>query len=308
MLQKLFILLFLPLAFFLIPAELIAKTLPAGFSKDLIWFSQDPFFVGDNITINTFVYNSSAYRMQGTMVLKDGTTTIDKRTFIVESNGGTQLLSFPWIVTPGNHSFYAAIERDEFISATSSQASSTPSVTETSKVKRYADYDRNLNRVGDSTEPPPPQIKIAATATTATSSRVTLSPDPIRDLSVAINNEAPTPVSSVALPVISTIENIRISQATKAGKNLDDAKNKVATVRSSTTLETTSSEKIRTSEGWSMMQDGLSSGQVIRSPLDYLKLLFALLLHFFTTNPYAFYAVLALVLYKLISLVIGLFR
>ena len=56
-----------------------------------------------------------------------------------------------------------------------------------------------------------------------------------------------------------------------------------------------------------MMKDGLSSGQVIRSPFDYLRLLLALIIHFFTANPYAFYAVLLLLLYKLIRVIIGLF-
>lgn len=307
MLRKYIVILILPLVFFLAPAELFAKTLPAGFSKDLLWFSQDPFFVGDNITISTFVYNSSGYRMQGTMVLKDGTTTIDKRTFIVEGNGGYQLLSFPWVVTPGSHSFFATIERDEFTSATSSLASSTPSVTETSKVKRFADYDRNMNRVGDNTEPPPPQAKTVPVATSATSSILTLSQNPARDLSIAINNEAPAPVSSVAIPVISTIENIRLSQGAKAGNNLDVAEKRISSGYATTSLADTA-HLTKAGAGWSMMKDGLSNGLVIRSPLDYLKLLFALLLHFFTTNPYAFYALLVLVIYKLVSLVIGLFR
>jgi hypothetical protein len=307
MLRK-FIIALILLTFFISPAELFAKTLPAGFSKDLLWFSQDPFFVGDNITISTFVYNSSAYRMQGTMVLKDGTTTIDKRTFIVDGYGGSQLLSFPWVVTPGSHSFYATIERDEFTSATSSLASSSPSVTETTRVKRFADYDRNMNRVGDSTEPPPPPLKTVPVATSATSSSLALSQDPIRDLSVAISNEAPTPVSSVAIPVISTIENIRLSQGVKAVKNLDVAEKRVLSGYATTTALDSAPHRTRAGEGWSMIKEGLSNGLVIRSPLDYLKLLFALLLHFFTTNPYVFYAFLILLIYKLVSLVIGMFR
>lgn len=293
----------------LAPAQLFAKTLPAGFSKDQIWFSKDPFFVGDNITVNTFVYNSTAYRMSGSILLKDGTTTIDKRTFILEGGGSSQTIAFPWVVTPGTHNFVALIEKDEFTQGTSSLASSTITSTETSKVKRFADYDKNANGVGDSTEPPPPvPVKFSKSTTSTSTINISLPADPIADVKQRISDEAPTPVSSVALPVISTIENVRLSQGGKAGKSLDRIESIIA-AQSGTTSDAVKLEHGgRSSAGWSMLKDGLSSGQVVRSPLDYIKLLFALVLHFFTNNPYAFYILLLLIIYKLASLVIGLFR
>ena len=284
------------------PSELFARILPAGISKDQIWFSKDPFFAGDNITISTLVFNSSNYRMQGTMTLKDGTSTLDKRTFIVEGGGGSQVVAFPWLVRAGTHSFSALIEKGEFTFGTSSVASSTLSATETSKVKRFADYDKNKNGVGDSTEPtPPPALPVK------TKSSISLPADPIKSLEQKVSDEAPAPVTSVALPVIGTIESVRVAQAGKANKNLDSIEGVIAAHQGTTSDALNIAAGGRGRAGWSMMKDGLSSGQVIRSPFDYLRLLLALIIHFFTANPYAFYAVLLLLLYKLIRVIIGLF-
>lgn len=286
------------------PQTVIAKTLPAGFSRDQIWFSKDPFFVGDNITVNTFVYNSSVYRMTGTMTLKDGTSTVDKRTFIVEGGGSFQAIAFPWIVTPGTHNFSALIERDEFTQGTSSIASSSITITETVKVKRFADYDKNNNGVGDSTEPPPPPVPIKKVST---SSEIALPQNPVQTVSNEITDNAPTPVSAVAIPVIGTIENIRLSQTEKAGKNLNLAIGNIASSQSTTTQALKDARGGTVRAGWSLMKDGVVSGQIVRSPFDYLKLLTSLVVHFLASNQYVFYALLLLLIYKLIRVAISLF-
>lgn len=282
-----------------------ARTLPAGFSKDQIWFSKDPFFVGDNITVNTFVYNSSAYRMSGTMTLKDSTSTIDKRTFIVEGGGSFQAIVFPWVVTPGSHNFSALIERDEFTQGTSSIASSSITLTETAKVRRFADYDKNGNGVGDSTEPPPPPPTPPQKISSSTS--MSMPQNPVQAVTDQIVDSAPLPVSSVALPVISTIENVRLAQTGKAGKNLNGAIEHIAAGKGTTTAALKAANGGAVNAGWSLMKEGVTSGQVVRSPFDYFKLFIALVIHFFVSNPYVFYVVLLLLIYKIIRVLISLF-
>lgn len=282
-----------------LPQQVFARTLPAGFSKDQIWFSKDPFFAGDNILISTLIYNSSEYRMEGSVILKDGTSTVQKRTFAIEK-GDAQVINFPWLATSGTHNFSALIERNEFITGTSSLTASPITTSETAKVRRFADYDLNNNGVGDSTEPTPAK-KLP------TSSPLTLPVNPIKTVEQTIVDKTPEPVASVAIPVIGGVESLRMDQAGKSAKNLDYAEGAITARLGVTTQALQKDKGGRSAAGWSLVKDGVVSGKVFRTPFDYIKLFLALVTHFITTNPYIFYILLTLVFYKLIRLAIGLF-
>lgn len=280
------------------PEQALARTFSAGFSKDQLWFSKDPFFAGDSIVISTLIYNSSLYRMEGSVILKDGTTTVEKRTFIIEK-GASQVVDFPWVATSGNHNFSALIERNQFISGTSSVSASSIATSETAKVKRFADFDINKNGIGDSTEPTPVKK--------ATTSVFVVPTNPVKTIEQKIVDEAPTPVSSVAIPVIGVLESVRVDQAGKSSKNLDTAEGQIAAHLGTTTESLRIQNGGRSGAGWSLMKSGITDGQIFHSPFDYVKLFLALLTHLLTSNPYVFYVLLLLVSYKLIRLTIGLF-
>lgn len=300
LLKYLIILSIISLLAFIYPGVALARIVPAGFSKDQLWFSKDPFFVGDNITISTLVYNSSNYRMQGVMNLKNGTTTLDKRSFIIEGGGNSQVIAFPWVVTSGTHYFEVHIENSEFTQGTNTLASSTVAAVDTAKVKRFADYDKNYNGVGDSTEPIIDPVPVSIKST----SSLQLPANPVNTVKQEIEDTAPTPVSSIALPVIGTIESLRQGQAAKAEHRI---KNIEEIISSHAVATSTDGNREMKSHGWTTIFDGLSNGQVVRSPIEYLQLLLALVLHSLVGNPYVFYILLLILLYKLSRITIGLF-
>lgn len=279
----------------IVPLGASARTLHAGLPSDQLWFSKDPFFTGDTITIFTLVFNSSNYRLAGTMTLRDGTTTLDAKPFVVDASGGSQIVTFPWLVTHGNHSFSAIITQDELSESSRVIADTFISATRTPTVVRFADDDKNNNGIGDSTEPPSPPLA-ASTIATNTSSSLPTSGE-VRKEEKALLDKLPTPIVSTAVPILGAVEDFRVSEAIKALRNLSAIENTIGN-------NSSTSPKV---SGWKKLGEGITSGEVAKSPFDHFKLFIALILHFFTANPYAFYILLAFVLYKVIRFVITLF-
>ena len=279
------------------PGLAFARTIHAGLPSEQLWFSKDPFFAGDTITIFTLVFNSSNYRLSGTMTLKDGTSTLDTKPFVVDAGGGSQVVTFPLLVTKGNHSFSALITQDQLRQSSTLQTDAFITATQTPKVVRYADDDKNQNGIGDSLEPPPPppSKSIAQSATTAPASTVPTSKDVRREEGIILAN-VPTPIVNAAVPVLGAIEDFRVTEAVKALRNLALIEGELHT----------SISKAKGS-GWELLGSGITSGEVAKSPFEHVKLFIALILRFFTANPYAFYVVLLFVLYKLARLIISLF-
>ncbi len=291
--------LFALFAILLLPATGEARVVHAGLPSEQIWFSKDPFFAGDTITIFTLVFNSSNYRLSGTMTLRDGTGTLDAKPFVVDASGGSQVVTFPWLVTKGNHTFSAIISQDALSQNGTMLTDALITATRTPKISRFADDDKNQNGIGDSLEPPPPAPSPAKQATTslvATSALTVPTSKDIRAEEGAILANAPTPIVSAAVPILGAIEDFRVTEAVKALRNLVQLE---STMSHGTTTADTS--------GWKILGTGMTSGEVVKSPFDHLKLFIALILRFFTENPYAFYAVLLLLLYKLVRMITRLF-
>ncbi len=278
------------------PGLAFARTMHAGLPSEQLWFSKDPFFAGDTITIFTLIFNSSNYRLSGTMTLKDGTSTLNTKPFVVDGLGGSQVVTFPLLMTKGNHSFSAVITQGELSQNGTTQTDAFIIATHTPKVMRFADDDKNQNGIGDSLEPPlPPSKPIVLSATTTPPSTVPTSKDVRREENFILAN-APTPIVNAAVPVLGAIEDFRVTEAVKALRNLSQ-------------IEGELHASITTSKGngWELLGSGITSGEVAKSPFEHLKLFIALIMRFFTANPYAFYIVLLLVLYKLVRMIISLF-
>ena len=280
-----------------IPGVAFAHTMHAGIPSEQLWFSKDPFFAGDTVTIFTLVFNSSNYRLSGTMTLKDGTSTLDTKPFVVDAGGGSQVVTFPLLVTKGNHSFSAVITQDQLSQSGTLQTDAFITATHTPKVMRFADDDKNQNSIGDSLEPPspPPLAPVVRPASTTFSLTMPTSKDVRKGENTLLAN-APTPIVNAAVPVLGAIEDFRVTEAVKALRNLTQIEAE---------LHTSSATPM--GSGWTLLGSGITSGEVAKSPFEHLKLFFALIMRFFTSNPYAFYVVLLLVLYKLVRTIINLF-
>ncbi len=304
-----------------LPFMAIAATMPAGLPSDLLWFSKDPFTVGDHLTISTVVFNSTEYQFTGTLELNDGTTTIGTKTFSVGAGGGAEIISFPWVATGGAHSFSVAITENELAGA-GGQVNATLLTKKTFNIKRLA---KNL-----------PVVRVVETATT--SPEVAQAAEgkiagKISGIEEAIQQKIPAPVTEVATPIVGAIEDFRKEQAINTATRIASTLREIALNEATSTVSTesvvlgvatTSPKKKNTqvatttatstreapsniSGGWSTVGGGILHGGVIKSPFQYLALLFFLVVNFFTTNAYAFYIFFAVLIFWFIRWVIRFF-
>lgn len=271
-----------------VPTLLFAALVPAGVQNGHVWFSKESFFAGETITVSVLLFNSTASVLSGTIELRDGTTTLATKPFSVSSSGGSLVVTFPWLVTPGEHSMSAVITQsalsDEKGGAVS--ASSTLAVTATSPEKRFAELDVNKNGIADSKEPPPP---VEQKMTVATSSKDLNGP-------TKITGYLPKPLEAIALPVTNKIELFREGESRRAEAH-------IAELRS-----TLSMEKDGADIGFlQTITDVARSGAIFKTPFGYVKLFFELLWHVVVAHPVVFYGLIILVILKAIQMIYRFF-
>ena len=87
--------------FFIAPIFAFAATVPAGIPTGGIWFSKEPFYVGDQISVNTLVFNATSDVIRGSLELLDGVTILQQKDVAVDP-GDSSVVSFPVQVTRGD--------------------------------------------------------------------------------------------------------------------------------------------------------------------------------------------------------------
>src|SRR3989344_5824872 len=76
---------------------------PAGFvPASGVWFSQDVFFVGDTVKIQTVVVNNSYERLEGSVGFYDNSTLIGSVPVSIALDEAKQV-SLPWQPAEGDH-------------------------------------------------------------------------------------------------------------------------------------------------------------------------------------------------------------
>lgn len=87
----------------------LAYAAPVGFPTQQIWFSKEPFFAGDTVTISTLLVNSSTATFSGTVVFLDNGVPIDERTFSLAPGRSSEVISIEWGATAGDHRIRAKL-------------------------------------------------------------------------------------------------------------------------------------------------------------------------------------------------------
>ncbi|MDP3958436.1 MAG: Ig-like domain-containing protein [bacterium] len=82
----------------------------AGFAPQSIWYSKDPFFAGERVTIHTIVVNSGSVELSGTVEFYDGETLLGRASVTVPPGGSFAEASVPWKVTEGRHTIFALLK------------------------------------------------------------------------------------------------------------------------------------------------------------------------------------------------------
>ena len=287
-----------------LPLFASALNVSAGIPKDLVWFSKDPFFAGDTIVVYTIVYNSTNYELRGVMELQDASApVIGKKDFDVGAGGRSVILSFPWRVTPGGHALRAVVTKGSFTLDGKVITNVDANFTTTAPIERFAEV----------APPAAPDHSLQTATAVATTKNSDTSSGP-SGLASQFAEHLPAPVVSVAVPVLGSIEQFRVSEALRARETVNEAERSI--VASSTPAgqhakegeSASTSPAIRGSaSGWNLLLHGASNADILKTPFQYVKLFFALIFSFLTTNIYAFYILLLLIIYKSVRLLVGIF-
>ncbi len=319
---------------FFAPGTLFAAVAPAGIADNALWFSKDPFFEGDSITIYTLLYNSSANQLSGTLTLYDGTTTLANKLFTVSGGGASSIVSFPWKVTSGTHVFSAVITSKEFTTIAFAPTGDTVATPKTGEVKRFADLDTDGDTIGNKTDPdddndglsdaeekklgtnllhadtdgdglpdksdPHPLVKEAPAKAVESKSPATEA----TTLPKAITDKLPEPVLKKAIPVIGAIESYRGERSAAAVKSVEKA---VGEIVAGIATSSAASLASKNATGWEVFRQGVVSEEVIHSPFQYVALLFKMLWQLILGNAYVFYVLFLLIVYKIARSIWGIF-
>ena len=322
----------------IVPSVLHAATLPAGIPERSLWFSKDPFFAGESITVHTLIYNSTAYRLDGTLTLYDGTTTIAKKDFSIEGGGASSVVSFPWLVQGGNHALSASITAKQLYFGTRPTTGPLEVVSTTGVVKRFADVDTDGDGVGNLTDTdddndglsdvedkklrtnsllsdtdgdgmndkidPQPLIKNIVEKKNIPQKELLVPETLPPEISKKITDRVPEPVLEKALPIIGHIETYRKSAYATAE---DGIKRTITALdRTLQASSTAPSGKVAKSD-WSFFREGALSKEVAHSPFEYVKLFTLLVWGFIIGNVYAFYLFALACIYALLRILWAIF-
>lgn len=304
----------------LLPATLCAQELSAGVPVGALWFSKEPLFVGENVSVFTLVYNSANYTLSGTIALLDGTTTLSLKEFSVSAGGAAEVIAFPLMVTAGDYSFSAVITQNEFKGEGGEVQSGTIVSLKTAPVKRFVDHDTDGDGIGnmtdsdddgdripdDSDERPlvfdkkveHKEVLSIATTTQAIAERAGA-------FEAKIHTAIPEPFLSKAVPIFGFVEDFRVTQAKRGAESIDDARERI--IVSSQSASTTPETGMMTKDGWGVLAHGVKEGGVFTTPFEYVKLFFAILYYTLTSSPYVFYPFILIVVYQVIRAVLRLF-
>lgn len=127
-----------------------AQALDSGFI-DGIWYSQNPFFVGQTIRIYTAVYNNNPFDIRGVVEFKDGSQIIGQNEITIPS-GRTSEAWIDWTVTYGDHQFSTNMTKAEKL-----EKEKTPTpldwINPTTSEQPFADLDTDGDGIGNKNDP-----------------------------------------------------------------------------------------------------------------------------------------------------------
>lgn len=291
----------------LMPVLASAAVNSVGIPTGGIWFSKEPFFVGDQITVNTLVFNATPNVIRGSLELLDGPTILQQKDVALDS-GDSKVISFPVQVTRGKHAYHIRVAGGDFTGE-----GGTPIVVRTTG--DYVAQTVELKReavVNPALATTPVEPKSTSSVGIATTSAIT-SKD-AQGVADAIEKVLPAkvvePVVNFAVPIIGATESFRVDQANANTKRIDGTIGDlarqigVAKVLGAST-EATSSAKAASqavpekTSAWAIFGKGITSNNFIQSPFGYIKLFFFLLYHAVVSAAWLFYGLSALILVKI---------
>mgnify|MGYP003429884540 CR=1 FL=1 len=285
------------LSFLAFPSVLFAATIPAGVQSTL-WFSKDPLPVGETIQVFATIYNSGVYDLNGVVTLHHGTTSLDTKPFLVAGAGGATVVSFPYLVTPGSHSFSVSLEKLTLMSPDSSMATINPTIvsTESRVEKRTAVVSPTVpaHTPLASSTPALAGAEAIRDATALATSTAAKAAEKVEEVKARVEDSVPARVIAETAPVIGRVESFRVNSAT-------DAHRRIVSVAQSLPASTSTPP----SSTWGHLASGVTEGEVFKTPFRYIELFLLLLWNFLVAHPFVFYGLLLAFCYKVVRTVLG---
>jgi hypothetical protein len=281
-----------------------------GFPEERIWTSNDPFFAGDTVTISTIVHNSAEEIFTGVLEFRDKGVAIGTSTFAVV-RGQASIVSLDWIVPEGEHEISASIISTAFSSSTPASASSTPMMT--GILRRFAVPDTDRDGVGNDVDqdddgdgiPDKEDESPLHSDPAATGNGTGLGS------SDALVSRLPEPAGKL----FSGAEDLRLKEAERGERFmfsvLDDLRRQfegVAGTSSATSTSTGASGAMTGRDrdaGWREFIRSIDSGDLLKSPIDYVLLLSASAYVWIAGSPWTFYLFLFLIILFIVRIVSG---
>jgi len=120
----------------------------AGFVSQNIWYSEQEFFAGDEVTIHAVITSGGEYDFSGIVKFYDGRNLIGTADFLIKSGIYVKDVQIDWTATYGNHSINAVIS-DSKIMVEGKEVSIAVSNSEAKNQDSFIDLDTDGDNIGD---------------------------------------------------------------------------------------------------------------------------------------------------------------
>lgn len=259
----------------------------AGFVQSNIWYSKDPFYVGDKVRIYTVIFNGSAYDLTGAVEFLDNGTSLGKTNFSLSSSGRAQDLWIDWKATSGSHTITARLVNVIADGPNGKQSVSLPGA-ETGKSERVVDLDPIAKEA---------QVKIEAQKV---SDAHTQTLGKVNDALQAVNSTIPAPVKEAASSSMNTIERFRIGEGYQVRLAKEQKQKEITAIQAVEKLALTDKNKTVRSATDTMLNTA-------EKPFAYVVLAILTVLQYFLEWQILFYGVSLYIIYRIIKWVVYLF-
>lgn len=123
----------------------------AGFAPNTLWYSKEPFFVGDRVRIYSVLYNSTDKDFSGKVIFSDNKATIGTVSFAI-ANGRAQDVWIDWTATAGVHVITAEIIDAAVSSPGGGELRVSLKNHSAGRSERFIEEDTDGDRLGNSAD------------------------------------------------------------------------------------------------------------------------------------------------------------
>lgn len=252
----------------------------AGFVQSNIWYSKDPFYVGDKIRVYTVIFNGSAYDLSGAVEFLDNGVLIGKADFALASGGRVRDLWVDWKALEGKHTITARFANVISDGPNGKQPAVLGSA-EAGKSERVVELDpvvkAALAKIEDAK---------SAEASARTNAKV-------ENVIQSVSGAIPTPVKEGVESGKNTIEEFRIGEAYQLKLAKENKQNEIAKIKEDEIKALTSSTKSVRSQTDAMLNTA-------EKPFAYVLLALLTIGQYIFQWQILFYGILLYVMYRLI--------